>query len=115
MALFFYAMILFSANVNADDWTKEQKILEGAYIVAVYADYRQTLQIAKDSAEINPYLGASPSPSKIKSYFITTTALHWIAADLMPSKWRTRFLYATTGFQFAFVAHNYWLGYTVRF
>jgi len=111
----FCILILLSTNASADNWTTEQKILEGAYVVAVVADYKQTIQIAELSDESNPYLGLSPNPSKIKSYFIKMTALHWIMADLMPSKWRTRFLYATTGFQVSFVVHNYWLGYTVKF
>ncbi len=106
---------LLAAPALADDWTTEQKVVEGVFLTAIIADFNQTLTIAKASDEVNPALGLSPSSGRVRQYFAQATATHFAIAALLPSEWRTKFLYTTTGFQAAGVLRNYRLGYTVRF
>lgn len=106
---------LLTAPVFADDWTTEQKVVEGVFLTAIVADFSQTLTIAKADDEVNPVLGLSPSSGEVRQYFARATVAHWVISALLPSEWRTKFLYTTTGFQAAGVLRNYRLGYRVRF
>lgn len=98
-----------------DSWTTEQKIVEGYMIMVTVIDYGQTVDIASKGEELNPMLGSNPSKETVKAYFIKSSLAHFIVASMLPSKWRTRFLYTTSGYQTAFILHNHWIGYRVEF
>ena len=108
-------LTLLAAPTYADSWTTEQKTVEAVYLTAMVLDFNQTLQIAAAEDEANPRLGTSPTDRQVEVYFVKSIAIHWVVADLLPSRWRTKFLYTTAGFQYAYVLHNHWIGYEVRF
>jgi len=108
-------LLLIPLTCNAGDWTDEQKYLTAGYLVISYVDYRQTLVIAENGDEANPYLGHSPSSDEVKDYFIKLAAINMGIAAILPTKWRTRYLYALDGFSFGYVLHNHWIGYRVDF
>ena len=108
-------ILMFSFPVKAEQWTNEQKYLEAAFMAVTYIDYRQTLVIAEQGQELNPYLGANPSPQDVRRYMLAGAGLHLLISYTLPRKWRTRFQYVTVGFTTAFVVHNHWIGYRMKF
>lgn len=102
------ALLLLSPHAFAvDPWTTEQKWLAGAYSVLLWADWKQTKDIARAGREVNPALGPKPSGQAVDRYFLGTAVLSGLALHLLPLEWRTRGLYFGVGTQ----GHAVWLNW----
>ena len=111
------AILLLLTGCATDPWSKQDIVLEAAYMVVTAADLSQTLQIKHhpDMVETNPLMGEHPSDKRIRSHFATCAVLHVLAVDLLPSKYRGMFQMLGIGFESAVVYHNNTIGLNVRF
>ena len=88
--------------------------LELAFQVALYADYRQTKQIAENPDryhETNPILGEHPSTSRVRNYMLLGGAAHWAISELLPKgPYRTIWQGVTLGVELSVVQSNVRIG-----
>lgn len=91
-----------------DDWTAQDWQRQVAATTLLAADWAQTRHISKsdDYYEKNLILGERPDISAVNIYFAACIIGSWIAADLMPAKWRKHFQMALISMETACVGHN---------
>ena len=85
---------------SRDQWTREDTIYEGVFLVAFAADWMQTRWVAKHDyqtkngntvinfTETNPFITGKPSVGTIDAYFATAALVHVGVSYLLPKKWR---------------------------
>ena len=112
------ALVVVSADSFAQ-WTLEQRLVGGIALVAVAADWAQTRYISRHPVQFEErnrlILGSAPSSSKINAYFVAMPLLGYLAADALPSEYRTHALRIAAALQIASVGHNYSIGIKMRF
>lgn len=114
--------LLLSASLGAQDpWSRADTYREAACAAVAVADWGQTLDV-RDGAtagrgcyERNPLLGRCPSRAAVNAYFAASVALHVLVSRLLPAEWRRAFQYVTLGWEAGIVAHNYSVGFQIRF
>ena len=114
------ALLACAANANAaDPWSNTDKVLAGAFLSSLTADYLQTRQIAREPdrwyEQNNPLLGDQPSVSRVNLIFLTSAVVTLGVAHLLPSKWRKVLLVSGTVVEAGFAAHNARIGLKVGF
>ena len=100
-------------------WTDEQRATGSLALAAVAVDWAQTRYISRHPQQFEErnrlILGAAPSSGKINAYFVAVPLLGYLAADALPSAYRTHALRVAAALQIASVGHNYSIGIKVRF
>ena len=111
------ALLLSSTLLASDPWSKQDKLLEGAFIAASVLDWRQTQDIKNHPSlyEQNSILGRHPSNKTINAYFATSILLHAAVADQLHGKWRTAWQAVWVGLEVGTVQRNYELGIRLNF
>lgn len=101
----------------ADPWTPADKAREAVFVALMAVDLGQTLDIEHhpELYETNPILGEHPSRRRIATYFLTTTALHLLAVDALPARWRAAVQYVSIGIEAGATGNNYRLGLKLAF
>lgn len=110
--------LLVSSTLLANDlWSTQDKLLEGAFVVATALDWGQTMDIANhpDLYERNRILGRHPSNATINTYFATSILIHAVVADQLHGKWRTAWQATWIGLEVGTVQRNYALGIRLNF
>jgi hypothetical protein len=117
LAAILTAAILAMPATARDPWSTQDKALEGAFIVSMAMDYRQTSDLHTGPwHEENSILGRFPSQATINEYFFATTALHAVVTELLPAgKIRTVWQCAWIGMELGTVERNYRLGIRLNF
>ncbi len=100
------------------DWTATDTLLEVATCAALYADWRQTREIAKHPvladgrplSEGNPLLPRHPNLSRVNNSFIITALLHPVITYLLPRPFREGWQVVFLAGEGLAVVHNYDLG-----
>lgn len=110
-------LLLSSTLLAGDPWSKKDKVLEGAFLVATALDWKQTLDIKKhpNLYEQNSIMGRHPSDATINTYFVSTIVLHALVADQLHGKWRTAWQATWIGLEIGTVQRNYALGIRLNF
>lgn len=113
-------MLACSINAHAaDTWSTTDKVLAGAFLSSLTADYLQTRQIAREPdrwyEQGNPLLGDQPSASRVNIIFLTSAVVTLGVAHILPSKWRKVLLVSGTVIEAGFAAHNARIGLKVGF
>lgn len=96
------------AAAQADEWTKIDTAVEGAFILAIGADYFTTREMLyhRGFSETNVILGEHPSPARLTTYAITCIVTHAVTARLLPNPYRRIFQTVTIGFEVAVATGN---------
>jgi hypothetical protein len=112
-----WALVLSTALLGGEPWTRNDKLLEGAFVIATALDWRQTREIKHhpNLCEQNSLLGRHPSDTTVDSYFATTVLLHAVVADQLSGKWRTAWQCVWIGLEVGTVQRNYALGIRLNF
>jgi len=119
-SVLFIILLAWESNpaIAADPWSKQDKILEGVYLILHAVDMGQTLDIASHPDkyyEYNPVLGKHPTKSAVYAYFIGTTMVHIGVTHWLPKRYRPWFQGITIGLSGGCVLHNFNIGLRVRF
>jgi hypothetical protein len=111
------ALLLSTALLGGEPWTRKDKLLEGAFVVATAMDWRQTRDIKNHPGlhEQNSILGRHPSDRAVDTYFVTSVLLHAVVADQLSGKWRTAWQAVWIGLEVGTVQRNYALGIRLNF
>ena len=113
-----FAILGLSGPVAASEWTDTDTAWQAGYLLLHVADWRQTLNIAKNPDrfyEVNPLIGEHPSESKVNTYMAASAALHTGIAYTLSGKWRRRFQQVTIGMKAGIVGYNYSVGIRLDF
>lgn len=102
---------------STDKWSKEDLVMATAMTTVITVDWGQTRYIAKDPyrGECNPYLGKNPSIGQIDTYFPAIALLSLTLADILPSEYRSKLLYAFTLTEITTIRRNHFVGVKVKF
>ena len=103
--------IIAQSALAREPWSTETKVAFGIYAALVYADWRQTKQIAKDGVEGNPALGRAPSQRDVDSYILAAVVASALLVELVPTPWRNRYLYVAIGVEGEAVTSNWLAGF----
>lgn len=106
-----------------DPLTPAQLAGEAAFGILLAADHSQTRQIQHFCEgrvgctlhEVNPLLGSSPGPSRVRNYFLTAALTHATVLVLLPTEYRAAFLASTIALEAVVVGRNKRLGLRVQF
>lgn len=111
------ALLLSSTLLAGDAWTRNDKILEGAFVLATALDWRQTLDIKNHPRlyEQNQIMGRHPSDATVNTYFVSSILLHAVVADQLHGKWRSAWQCVWIGLEVGTVQRNYELGIRLNF
>ena len=93
-------------------WDKPDTVMLGIITTLQFMDYRQTLQIADAGAELNPFLGRSPSKGKIQQYFLLYNLGVLTASCILSNKHRKWFQMYYIGMEGYAVYWNYRIGFS---
>jgi hypothetical protein len=105
-------MLLLSPAVYAEDkWSATNTKLELAYVIPRTLTAYQTYDEAKkgwiNTKEGNTwYLGETPSPNKVLSFYAVTTYLHYGVSQTLPKGWREAWQLSTAILISLSLAHN---------
>jgi len=82
-----------------------------------FADYRQTIYIAKHPAyhEVNPILGEHPSVGKVNAYFAASFAAKNIVFWTLPDKYKAPFGLGMSAISAGLIIHNNCVGIKIDF
>jgi hypothetical protein len=115
------ALLLSPALCARDPWTAQDKVLEGAFVVATTMDWGQTLDVNRWAAghacrhEDNPILGMHPSRAAVNTYFVGAILAHALVANQLSGCWRTAWQLTWIGLEVGTVQRNYQLGIRLNF
>lgn len=109
MKLIFLAALFLSASVNAEEWTRTEKILLASYIVMNAADVVQTRHIIDvgGGSELNPAFGSKPSTTRLIGLKAVVVGTLFLLADSSNSDTRLALLAAVNFVQFLGIRHNH--------
>lgn len=91
--------------ITGCSWSHTDKAMMGIYLAVETVDILQTREIFnnEDYYEVNPIL----TKDNYIPMMITGTILVYLIADLLPEKWRTKWLGVCVGFKGFLIKHNY--------
>lgn len=112
-----YSLLLSSTLLAGEAWSNQDKVLEGAFVVATAFDWRQTMDIKNhpNLCEQNRILGKRPSDGTIHTYFASSILVHAIVANQLHGKWRTAWQSVWIAMEIGTVQRNYALGVRLNF
>ncbi len=112
IAFFLLFLLLIPTSFAADPWDKEQIILESTYMLALVADWSQTLYISEheEFVETNPILGRRPDRGEVNAYFALSALTHFAVSYFLPSRYRDFWISYWLGYEIAFVQRNASIG-----
>ncbi len=113
-----FMMLLSTQVLAADRWSARDYYLEGTWQALHLMDWGQASMIARNPDryyEMNPVLGAHPSPQLVHAYMATSALIHLAVTNFLPSRWRPYWQGITIGMSGSLVAHNFGIGLGVRF
>ena len=87
-------LLCIAGCATTEPWTRDNKAAAGFFVMGKLADTASTIDFLKNTnaRELNPILGERPSNEEVISYMIITGIAQLIIADLLPPKWRERWL-----------------------
>ena len=102
--------------IHCDPWSKQDKIMEVAYLTLHTVDWMQTRHADwTEFYETNPILGDAPSKTKTDIYFLTTAILHPAVTHVLPETWRVWWQAITIGIEAGVVGNNFRIGMRLGF
>lgn len=110
--------IIVTQAAHADEWTKQDIILESTWQVLQFVDWKQTRVIANHPElyeEKNPIFGSHPSTGKVDAMFAAGALLHVGITHVLPKEYRVYWQAVTIGMSAACVINNYSIGIRVGF
>lgn len=115
-------LLLIPYHSHSEDfalWTQEQKNWYIASNVMLALDWRTTRDMSKrwneGYREFNPFLGKTPSTSRVNNYFLGYFLANYVIASSLSGKNRTLYLKGITTLELMAVGNNLALGLRVRF
>ena len=89
-ALIFILFFLLPVDVNADEWTYSDTVMQTGYSLILISDWNQTLGIDSHDnlKESNKILGEHPSDDKINLYFASILYGHYYIAKKLDQPYR---------------------------
>jgi hypothetical protein len=106
------------SNAQAEDWTATDTALQVAVTAALFADYKQTEEIAHDPRyhETNPLLGSHPDPERVRNYFLGSAVAAAGVSVLLPhGTVRSGFQTGVLALEIVTIGHNKRIGLAVKF
>ena len=95
---------------------RAELVRELGYDALLAVDARQTsLAVAQGFREINPLLGAHPSPGAVNRHMVLAMAAHGLITWLLPRPTRTSWQYTSIVVELLVIGHNAALGVRWRF
>ena len=100
-----------------DEWTKEDKVLQGINLTLHTIDWLQTKEIARNDEykEENPWLGEYPTVHEVDRYMLTAGIAKVLITHILPQEYRKYMLMFWIGSTSMAVIHNYSIGIRIRF
>lgn len=118
--LFFSALLAASVSAHADlcshdPWSNGELIAEGAFLLMLYGDYRQTRYISAHSekyyeAEAGWAIGKHPTLTAVNNWFAFNAVAHVAIANCLSRGWRRGYQAVTLVYEADIVNDNYKLG-----
>jgi len=114
-------VFLISSNGFAFDWKRnwsvQDSILQGSFILIASVDWLQTRYIATHPhfKESNPILGKETSLTKINSYFSICIIGQTLISYILPNPYRVIWQSFWIGFETNTIAYNYNAGIKLKF
>jgi hypothetical protein len=120
-------LLAIASPTRADQWTKEDIILEATWEVLHMVDWGTTRNITKEEDnyyEHNPIIGSHPSTSQVDTYMALCALLHPVITRLLRKKartfgleWHPRGIWQAISISVSAtcVVNNYSIGLTMRF
>ena len=101
----------------AEDWNKEEKLKEAAWMVLHAVDWRQTayaMDRPDEYEELNPILCKHPSEGRLNMFILTTAIGHYLITNYIPKKHRSVWQNISIGFKLGTVSSNYYVGARIK-
>lgn len=103
-------LAVYPRNAKANEWIKEDTVLQATYSALHIVDWSQTLEIKarknEGHGESNLILGRYPSRGKINRYFAGTLIGHYLVAMWLDKPYRNIWQSAWINIEWYYVNHN---------
>lgn len=106
-----YLVLLATLACGAQRFNTVDAVGQLAFGVTMYADYSQTVDIARDGYESNPIIGRWGENVPPGVYFASTFILHTMVSVLIPRPWRGIWQGSWTVIEGVTVWNNWAAGY----
>ena len=119
-------MLVLLMPAKADDWTKNEVVLESSYQILLLADWRQTSNFHRyeygdvftgthSIGEKNMFLGRKPNQATINIFCLVSSIGHLLVSRAMDHKERVFWQSATILIEVSAVTGNYSAGVRITF
>lgn len=111
-------LLLALALAGCAGWSRQEKLMEAAYLTSHAIDWQQTRYIAKhpeEYRELNPILGSHPETWEVDAWFLGTAILHPVVTHYLPKEYRPLWQGLTLGMSMSTVGWNLQMGIKLDF